>query len=680
MRIFKILLSALLLAGGLLMGCTIPTQNTKEAPVLPVVSSTVPLHSATGVALNSSLTGTFSKSMDSRSFSVTSFTLSPAVVGVVSHTGAVVTFNPDSDLAPNTLYTATLSNEARDLDGNNLGAAKVWSFTTGVALDLTAPLVASTVPVASATSVALNASLTATFSEAMDPATLNAANFTVSLGTALVEGAVSYTGTVATFDPTADLAPNTLYVATISTGAKDLAGNALGVLKTWSFTTGAAADVTAPTVSATVPIHSATGVSINASLTATFSEAMDPATMTNAVFTLTQASTPLAGSVTYVGVIATFDPTADLSATTEYVATISVGAKDLAGNAMAAVRTWSFTTGVAPDASAPTVVSTTPLNTADNVPVNVNLLANFSEAMDPATMTAAFTLKDGAMAIVSGVVSYTGSIATFNPAADLLTNTTYTAKISTSALDLAGNSLGSDVTWTFTTPASLPLGPPMVDLGSAGSFSALAKTAINVTPTTIITGDIGLSPAAQSFITGLSLVDATGYATAGQVTGKVYAADQTPPTPANMTATISAMEAAYTDAAGRSASAIINTPVGNLGGSVNLVPGLYQYTTDLGVSTSFSLSGGANDVWIFQTTGNLTVASAAVITLNGGALAKNVFWQVAGTTSIGTTAQFKGTVLGYLGITIEAGSVVDGRLFSQTAVVINQATLTKPAP
>ena len=99
----------------------------------------------------------------------------------------------------------------------------------------------------------------------------------------------------------------------------------------------------------------------------------------------------------------------------------------------------------------------------------------------------------------------------------------------------------------------------------------LAKSAItNVSPS-VITGDIGLSPAAESVIAGFALTDvpgdpAGGYATTPEVTGKVFAADQTPPTPSNMTTAISDMQLAYTDAAGRPTPDFVNLGAGTLSG------------------------------------------------------------------------------------------------------------------
>jgi len=178
----------------------------------------------------------------------------------------------------------------------------------------------------------------------MNATTINTTNFTLKQGATSVAGTVAYSGTTATFTPSAPLAANTVYTGTILTGAKDAAGNALVSNYTWSFTTAAAADVTAPTVLTIVPASGATSIAVNSNVTATFSEAMNASTINATTFTLKQGSTTVAGSVTYSGNTATFNPTNDLAGNTVYTASITTGAMDVAGNAIATTRTWSFTT------------------------------------------------------------------------------------------------------------------------------------------------------------------------------------------------------------------------------------------------------------------------------------------------------------------------------------------------
>jgi hypothetical protein len=216
-------------------------------------------------------------------------------------------------------------------------------------LDAAPPTVSSTDPADTETGVAINRNIIATFSEAMNPTTITPTTFfIVTQGVAAVPGSVTYVGTLAKFTPTNDLIPNTIVTATITTGVTDLAGNAMAANKTWSFTTGATADTTPPTVSSTSPANLATGVAINQSITATFSEALDPTTITPTTFTVMQGITPIPGTVTNVGgggSVATFNPTSDFPPSTVVTVTITTGVTDLAGNALAANKTWSFTTG-----------------------------------------------------------------------------------------------------------------------------------------------------------------------------------------------------------------------------------------------------------------------------------------------------------------------------------------------
>ena len=222
-------------------------------------------------------------------------------------------------------------------------------------------------------------------------------------------------------------------------------------------------------------------------------------------------------------------------------------------------------------------------------------------------------------------------------------------------------------------------GPASVVLGSAGSFVILAKSATSNVPTSAITGDIGLSPAAASFITGFSLVHTAGTAvgTSAQVTGNVYAADYAVPTPANLTTAIGNMQTAYTDAAGRSLPDHVALGAGNIGG-LTLPPGLYKWSNSVTIPVNVTLSGSANDTWIFQIAGGLSIASAKRVVLSGGALPQNVVWQVAGIVSLGTTAHMEGIVLGKTQITLGTGASVNGRLFAQTQVTLAGNAIVQP--
>lgn len=221
-------------------------------------------------------------------------------------------------------------------------------------------------------------------------------------------------------------------------------------------------------------------------------------------------------------------------------------------------------------------------------------------------------------------------------------------------------------------------GPAPVVLGAAGTYVILAKEATSNVPTSEITGNIGLSPAAASFVTGFALTLPAGgaFSTSSQVTGNVYASDYAVPTPSNLTTAVGAMEAAYTDAAGRPTPDHTELADGNIGG-LTLPPGLYKWTNTVTIPGNVTLDGGANDVWIFQIAGGITQASAARVILTGGALAENVFWQVAGVVAIGTTAHMEGVVLSQTAITLGTGASANGRLLAQTAVTLAGNTIVE---
>ncbi len=235
-------------------------------------------------------------------------------------------------------------------------------------------------------------------------------------------------------------------------------------------------------------------------------------------------------------------------------------------------------------------------------------------------------------------------------------------------------------TATCAVTVTVALGQAPVLLGSAGNFVILAKSGISTTGVTSIVGDIGVSPADATYITGFGLIldSSNEFSTSSLVTGKVYAADYAPPTPANMTTAVSDMETAFTDAAGRTLPDYTELGAGDISG-MTLVPGLYKWGTGVLItSAGVTLSGGANDVWIFQIAEGLTVENDAMVTLSGGAQAKNIFWQVSGQATLGTAADFKGIILSQTLISLNTGAVLNGRALAQSEVTLIANTITKP--
>src|ERR1035437_9947051 len=444
------------------------------AALAPMVTATAPLATAsivTGVEINSKITATFTKDMAPETIGTSTFTLGcpAAVPGTVTYVVAsrITIFTPTANLPTNATCTATVTTGATDTTGIPLASNFRSTFATAAVLDTTPPRVSATIPANNATGVPINAKVDATFSEAMDPSTITTTTFTLKQGATAVPGTVTYSGVSAVFTPAGNLAASTTYTATITTGAQCVEGVAMAANYTWSWTTAAAPDTTAPTVTGTIHANGATNVAINAKVGATFSEGMDPLTVTNVNFTLkeTVTGTAVAGTVSYSGVSAVFIPLSNLASSTGYTVTVKGGVggvTDLAGNPMASDFVISWTTAAAADTTPPTVIRTIYANGAVGVSINAEIGATFSEGMDPLTITTVTVgLRQGATA-VPGTVTYTSMNAVFTPASSLAPATLYTATITAGATDLAGNALTSPYSWSFTTGAAPDTTAPTV--------------------------------------------------------------------------------------------------------------------------------------------------------------------------------------------------------------------------
>ena len=335
--------------------------------------------------------------------------------------------------------------------------------------------------------------------------------------------------------------------------------------------------------------------------------------------------------------------------------------------------------GSGSDVTPPIAQSSVPASGATNVAVASVIRVTFSEAMDPSTLTSAsFSVKLGNVAVI-GQISYLDKTVTFTPAAPLAPNSHYDVAVSVAAKDIAGNALATPYASSFDTSVIAALGPAPVSLGTAANYAILAQSTVTNVPTSAITGNLGLSPAAASYITGFVMTKVGTYWTSSQVVGHIFAADNDSPTPSNLTTAIGNMQTAYTDAAGRPSPDFTNLNGGTLG-PTPLVPGLYKWGTSVTMPGNISLVGGANDVWIFQISGDLVLSSDKAMGLSGGARAKNIFWQVAGAVTMGTTSHAEGIVLSKTAIVLGTGASINGRLLAQTAVNLDQNTVTEPAP
>jgi hypothetical protein len=528
--------------------------------------------------------------------------------------------------------------------------------------------------------VPTNTAITAAFTQAMNPTTITGTSFTMKgPGSTPVAGSVTYASGTAIFTPSAALVASTIYTATITTAATDLAGQALAANYVWTFTTGLAPDATPPQVLVTVPATTIPGptldVPTNTAISATFTKAMNPSTITLASFTVTgPGGIHVAGSVAYAASsrTAVFTPFAVLAADTTYTATITTGATDLAGQALAGNYVWTFTTGSAP-ATAPTITLTVPANLATGVALNSDVNATFSEAMNPLTISrATFTVQTSVLPLgppIAGAVTYdsVANIATFTPSSNLEASTSYTATV-TGATDLAGDALAAGSVpnpWTFTTGTGLAQGS--INLGSAGAFGIMASAAITSTGNSVINGDVALQP-------GTSM---TGFPP-GKVNGNIDINDGA------SALAYTDLLAAYDTAIGLPPGVII-TAGADLGAlyPTGIPPGTYTSGSTMLVSTPLVLDAGgnANAVWVFQIGSSLT--TGASVSLANGAQAKNVFWVPTAAATIGSGTIFYGTILAGGNVTGVTGTTINGRILAgaigQGTVALQDTTVNVPA-
>jgi len=313
------------------------TFTTGISPTL----TTDPANNATNVVLNKVVTATYSVPMDPSTINGTTFTLANGatpVTGTVTFIGTTASFTPSVNLLPGVQYTATITAGTKSLAGIPLAVDYVWKFTTGAV-----PIVNFIDPTNVALNVPLNKVVSARFSLLMDPLSINGTTFTLKQGTTAVLGTVDYDGTTASFVPSSNLLPSTLYTATITASAKSMIGIPMAADYVWTFTTAAAV---APTVISTDPANNSTGVALNKTVTATFSMAMDPSTLISpsTTFTVKNGTTSVPGTVSYSSTTAFFVPTSNLIAGTTYTATITTAAKSTLGTPMVSNYVWTFIT------------------------------------------------------------------------------------------------------------------------------------------------------------------------------------------------------------------------------------------------------------------------------------------------------------------------------------------------
>jgi uncharacterized repeat protein (TIGR02543 family) len=406
----------------------------------------------------------------------------------------------------------------------------------------------------------------------------------------------------------------------------------------------------------TDPLNLATGVPLNKIITATFNENMNAATITPTSFTIeagAKGAALVAGAITYADSTATFTPASPLTANTTYTGTLKSTIKDLKGNSikgnsMQGDYVWTFTT-------IPAVTYTLTV-----IKVNGSVAQNPNQLTYNSGTTVQLTANADAGYVFT---SWSGDKVGVSSPTTILMN---------------GN---KNVTANFTLTTAVC--PTIVPLGLSGDYVIFAESGISTTGTTSVIGNMGINPSAATFITGFALTLPAGgaFSFSSLVTGNIYAPGYADPTPADLVTATTDMTTAYTTANGLAIPAPVNEfMAGNLNGQT-LTKGIYKWSTNVSVTNGIILDGGGDNcsTFILQIAGDLTVANGAIITLQNGAVAKNIFWVVAGSkAALGTTVDFSGNILCKGLISLNTGAKVLGRLMSQTAVTLDAATVTLP--
>jgi hypothetical protein len=436
---------------------------------------------------------------------------------------------------------------------------------------------------------------------------------------------------------------------------------------------------TSPTVASAYPATNAMASGHNLKISVVFAVAMNPSTINASTFFVKQGSNTILGTVAYSGMTATFTPDVQMPMHVNTTATITTGAKSMAGQFLSSDYVWNFST-----CHPPTIVSTNAANLATCVPINNPIRVTFNKYVDLLTVNnSTFSVVTGTT-VVNGSFTRSDSTITFTPTSNLLPATLYTVTITTGVMNGDKNPMENVFVFSFTTlapscPQSQGCGPLNVDLKTAGGFGILAGVGIsNVGLSEIHDMNVGISPGFRSSVTGFPPAVVLG--------GLIYAADDIAPPGAIATQAQIDLTNAYLVAEGATSPAPVVIS-GDLGGRT-LGPGIYKSTsTILLQSGDLTLDAGqapcdSTSVWIFQVGSALTTVGGGggnVLLING-AQAKRVFWQVGSSATVGDGTKFKGTIMALTSITLGSGASVQGRALARNgAVTLSGANIiTKP--
>lgn len=659
-KTLKTLFAVIMLFGVFLAGCKKDEFTGEVVGLCPVVT-TDPMDKAVDVVLDKVVTLTFNTPMNASTINASTFTVKQngnLVNGTIAPTAnpAVFTFTPTSPLNPNLLYTGMVTTGAKDTLRTSLEADYIWTFTSIPRISVSAnPTTSGTV--SGAGNFAINSTTTLT---ANALATFVFTNWTEN-GT-IVSTSASYTFKVTgNRILVANFIPIPVGNSSVNLSSSPAAGgNTSGA---GAYPTGSTRTVTATANPGYTFFNWTEGGVIRSS-------------SSNYQFTLTGNRTLVANfkliPASQVALILTSSPMAG-------------GMTDGEG---------SYNAGSTVTAIATVNTGYTFTNWTENGNI-VSTSANYTFALNGnRTLVANFAIRTFTLNVtaVNGDVTKNPNQPNYNYGTDVVLtavpNPLYRFKnwsvdasgtVNPLTVDMIAN---KNITANFELiPTVAGVGPLLPNLGLAGNFAVLTKSGISTTGTTKITGDIGVSPAAATAITGFGLImNSNGQSSSSPiVTGKIFAADYAAPTPANLTTAISNMESAFTQSNNLTAPAPVNNlGAGNISGLV-IPPGLYKFSTGLLITNQgVTLIGNANDTWVFTISQDLTVNNTAIITLGPNVQAKNIYWVVSGKAVLGTGVDFKGIILSQTLISLNTGAKVTGRLLAQTAVTLNASTVIEP--
>ncbi|HCY40352.1 MAG TPA: hypothetical protein DHV48_03215 [Prolixibacteraceae bacterium] len=730
MKMKKLTLLAILAIGSVVFftGCKNDDYEAKVG-VCPLVVSSIPIDKAIDVPLTQIISATFNEKMDPETINQASFIVqqgTTAVVGTIAYNGLTATFTPSSPLLPNVLYSGTIKTLAKDLLGQALQADYKWSFTTIAQITLTSNPTAGGTTTGAGTfakgaSVTVNAipgvgyaftnwtlngtpvSTTPSYQFTMDGNKALVANFAFQFAVALssnpaeggiTTGAGSYT---AGSNVTVTATPNTNYTFVNWTEGLTIASTLANYTFPLNASRNLVANFTANTYTLNTTAVNGTVLKVP-SKTAYNSGEIVVLTATPATgYTFTGWTGDATGTINPVSVTMNSNKNVTANFTAIVADTYTLNVTAVNGTVLKVPSKTAYNSGeivvlTATPAMGYTFTGWTGDATGTINPVSVtmnsnkNVTANFTANL-PNTYSLNVIAVNGTVLKVPNKTAYnSGDIVQLTATANSGFKFTGWSGDANGTLNPLSVTMNADknITANFIEDVIIPVGP-IVNLNTAGDFSILTKSGISSTGITSVQGDIGVSPAAAAAITGFGLImDTNGQTShttiATHVTGKVYAADYAPPTPSKLTVAVLDMETAYTTANNLVTPApVLEQGAGNLSG-LTLAPGLYKWSTGVLISSnsSVTLSGGANDTWVFQIAQDLTLLTGAKVNLIGGAQAKNITWVVAGQAVLGSQTELYGTIMSKTLISLNTGSKVTGRLLAQTAVTLNASTVVAP--